>query len=245
MAVTAASNAVGVKPDLVAVRDAARAAGATLVVDGVHAAPHDPTDLTALGPDIYLCSAYKFYGPHVGVAFVRRSLVEQLAAFKVLAAPDTGPEKFETGSQNHEGIAALSGTIAGLGRLVGPGTGLSAREALRALGKEEGRLATALVNEIRGIPGVRVVGHHGKATDFVATVAFAVDGAAPASVASGLRRRGVFVTAGDFYATALAGRLGVGGTGWVRVGLAGYTSDEDVEHLVAALWAVAEEATRH
>lgn len=236
VAATGAANAIGVVPDLAPLRDLASAQGAVFVVDGVHVVPHAPPDLAEVGADIFLCSAYKFYGPHVGVALVRESLLEDLPAYKVMPAPISGAEKLETGSQNHEGIASLAGTIAGLGRLVGSSSGEGAREALQALGDREGDLVELLVEELRSMSNVRVFGHEGKRGAFVATVAFTVAGRTPSEVAEALRRDGVFVTAGDFYATALAARLGVDRTGgFVRAGLAGYTSEEDVRHLVESV----------
>lgn len=239
VAATAAANAIGAVPDLVPLRDLASAEDAVFVVDGVHAVPHAPPDLAQIGADIFLCSGYKFYGPHVGVALVRQSLLEELRAYKVTPAPVSGPEKLETGSQNHEGLASLAATITGLGRLVGRSDGAGAREALEVLGDREGELVARLVEGLRSIPNVRVFGHDGHEERFVATVAFTVGGRTPSEVAGALRRQGMFVTAGDFYATALAARLGVADTGgFVRAGLAGYTSEEDVQRLVEAVVAL-------
>jgi cysteine desulfurase family protein (TIGR01976 family) len=236
VAATGAANAVGAVPDLAPLRELAAAQGAVFVVDGVHVVPHAPPDLAKLGADIFLCSAYKFYGPHVGVALVREGLLDELAAYKVTPAPSSGAEKLETGSQNHEGIAALAATITGLGRLVGSGTGEGARQALQALGGRESDLAELLLEELRSMDHVRVFGHEGQKGAFVATVAFTIAGRAPCEVATALRHDGVFVTAGDFYATALASRVGVDRTGGlVRAGLAGYTSEDDVHHLVESV----------
>lgn len=241
VAVTAAANAVGVVPEIAPLRELARRSGAALVVDGVHVVPHDPPDLAELGADIFLCSGYKFYGPHVGIALVRESLAAELPAYKVTPAPGGGPERFETGSQNHEGIASLGATIAGLGRLIGRPDGAGAREALRALGRQEGELGASLVKGLRAIPGVEVVGHDG-GQQYVATVAFNVAGQAPFEVSQALRSRGVFATSGDFYASALAARLGVHASGgWVRAGIAGYTTEDDVARLLDAVTTVAEQ----
>lgn len=235
VATTAAANAVGVKPDLRPLHDFARAHDALFVVDGVHATPHDPPDVGELDADVYLCSGYKFYGPHVGVALLRRPVAEALRPYKVAPAPESGGEKFETGSQNHEGIAGLAATLCGLGRLVGRADGSGAREAVRSLGALEAEHARRLVEELRALPRVHVVGHD-EDDRFVATVALTVEGVAPAEVASALRARGVFVTCGDFWATHLARRLGADGSGgWVRAGLAGYTTLEEVRRLVAVL----------
>lgn len=240
VAATAAANAVGAVPDLERVRALARATGALFVVDAVHAVPHTPPDLMELDADVLLCSGYKFYGPHVGVALVRATLADELPVFKVRPAPERGPERLETGSQNHEGIAALGATIEALARLAGRSGGAGARHTLSCLGEWEATLGERLVAGLRSIPSVRVFGHaEGKGTD-VATVAFNIHGRAPAEVAAALRRQGIFVTAGDFYATALASRTGVAETGgWVRAGIAGYTSEGETDQLVAAVAAIA------
>jgi len=244
VAATAAANAVGAVPDLARVRSLARATGALFVVDAVHAVPHAPPDLTTLDADVVLCSAYKFYGPHVGIALVRAELAEGLPAFKVVPAPESGPERLETGSQNHEGIAALAATLEALARLTGGAGGAGARHTLACLGEWEGHLGRRLVAGLRSIPGVRVFGHDGGEATSVPTVAFNLRGRRPAEVASGLRRSGLFVTAGDFYATALAARTGVAATGgWVRAGLAGYTAAEEVDRLLATVEVIAGGAT--
>jgi selenocysteine lyase/cysteine desulfurase len=236
VAVTGAANAVGVKPDLGSAHAFARAHDAVFVVDGVHLTPHGPPDLTELDPDLYFCSAYKFYGPHVGVALVKKGFAEELRPYKVAPAPESGGEKFETGSQNHEGIAALASTLCGLGELVGKGTGAGAREALASLAEHEATLARNLVEELKVIPGVRVFGHGDTKTTYLPTIAVTVEGMSPAVLARGLREKGVFVTAGDFWATRLARRLGVDRTGgWLRIGISGYITETDVERLVSAL----------
>ncbi len=241
VAVTAAANAVGVMPEIAPLRELARRSGAAFVVDGVHVVPHGPPDVAELGADVFICSGYKFYGPHVGVALVRESLAAELPAYKVTPAPSGGPEQFETGSQNHEGIASLGGTVAGLGRLVESPNGTGARAALRALGRQEGELGTSLVKGLRAIPGVEVVGHDG-GQQYVATVAFNVAGRTPSEISQALRSRGVFVTSGDFYASALAARLGVDVSGgWVRAGVAGYTTEDDVARLLDAVTTVADQ----
>lgn len=246
VAVTGAANAVGVKPDIGSAHAFARAHDAVFVVDGVHLTPHGAPDLTELDPDIFFCSAYKFYGPHVGVAMVKRTFAEELQPYKVAPAPESGAEKFETGSQNHEGIAALASTICGLGELVGKGTGAGAREALTSLAEHGATLARGLVEELQAIPGIRVFGHKDVETTYVPTVALTVEDMSPAEAAHGLREKGVFVTAGDFWATRLARRLGVDRTGgWLRIGISGYTTETDVERLVSALHDVNRARRRH
>lgn len=240
VAVTGAANSVGVKPDLAALRSYARAHDALFVVDGVHVTSHEPPDLSVLDADVYLCSAYKFYGPHVGVGLVKKSLAQDLRPDKVRPAPDTGAEKFETGTQNHEAIAGVLATLCGLGRLVGRADGTGARDALWALDEVEMGHARALADGARAISGVRVFGHEPGSDRFVATVALTVDGVHSDVVGHKLRERGMAVGCGDFYADQLARRLGISESGgWVRAGIAGYTTAQEVEQLVAALEEIA------
>ena len=236
VAITGAANSVGVKPDLAQAHDFARAHDALFVVDGVHATPHGPLDLADVDPDVFLCSAYKFYGPHLGIALIKSDLLDELRTFKVAPAPDSGPEKLETGTQNHEAIAGLAAAVCGVGRLVGRPSGDGARAALHALGAADEAVASRLAGDLRSLPGVRVFGHQGDETAHAPTIAFTVDGIPPEEVGRALRQRGVFVTTGDFYATRLARRLGVDAWGgWVRVGLSGYTNSEDVGRLLESL----------
>ncbi len=236
VAITAAANSVGVKPDLGPARDFARAHGALFVVDGVHATPHGPPDLSVVDPDVYLCSAYKFYGPHVGIALVKRELLGELRPYKLAPAPGSGPEKLETGTQNHEAIAGLVATVLGLGRLVGRPSGEGARGALCALGAADEEVARGLAADLRSLPGVRVFGHRDEKTPYAPTIALTVEGIAPDDVGRALRQDGVFVTTGNFYAAGLARRLGLDASGgWVRVGLSGYTDERDLGRLLRSL----------
>ncbi|HVB01163.1 MAG TPA: aminotransferase class V-fold PLP-dependent enzyme [Acidimicrobiales bacterium] len=241
IAVTAASNAIGMRPDLAELSAIARAQGSLLVVDAVHCTPHGPPSLRELRPDILLSSAYKFYGPHVGVALVRSDLCEELEAFKVEPAPSHGPEKFETGSQNHEAIAGLVGALDGLAALVGEKGGEGARTAINALSEYEEELANELVSNLEKLPSVRVFRGSDANSLYTPTIAMSVDRIAPGDLATALRERGVFVTAGDFYATPLASRLGVGEKGgWMRLGVAGYTTPFECEYFLNSLREIVE-----
>ena len=137
-------------------RAQAHEAGALVAVDGVHAVPHLQVDLEALAPDIFFCSAYKFYGPHLGIALVREELAEELQPYKVTPAPESGPEKFETGSQNHEAIAGLAGTLDALASLVGGAGGDGAREALGELSRSQASIAEWIEGQLRAMPKVRL-----------------------------------------------------------------------------------------
>jgi cysteine desulfurase family protein (TIGR01976 family) len=236
VAVTLAANAIGTVPDVAAVVSAAHAAGALVAVDGVHAVPHHQVDLDALAPDIFFCSAYKFYGPHLGVALVREELAEELAPYKVTPAPESGPEKFETGSQNHEAIAGLAGTLDSLARLVGGAGGDGARDALGELSRSQAGIADWIEGQLRGMPRVRLYRAKSSAGALAPTIAFRVEGRTPAECAERLRSRGLFITHGDLYVVALARRLGVAHDGgWARLGVAGYNRMDEAEQLVEAI----------
>jgi len=236
IAVTAASNAIGIQPNLKELSAIALAQDSLLVIDAVHASPHGPPSVRELKPDILLSSAYKFYGPHVGMALIRSELCDELEAFKVEPAPSRGPEKFETGSQNHEAIAGLVGTLDGLASLVGGSGGEGARAAIIALSEYEEELASSLVRELKKFDGVHVFRGSDDSSVYTPTIAISADRFAPGELAARLRDRGVFVTAGDFYATPLAARLGVGEEGgWMRIGLAGYTTPFECDVLLNAL----------
>jgi cysteine desulfurase family protein (TIGR01976 family) len=235
-AVSLASNAVGTIQDVARITKRTREAGGITVVDGVHAVPHTPVDVAGLGADVFLCSAYKFFGPHIGIMAIREELADRVRFYKVAPAPDTGPDKAETGSQNHEAVAGLS---ASLGFIASLGDGATGRERLvssmRAVEALEDTLATCLQAGLESLPGVRVYRAPSGAAR-TPTVAFTVAGADPAKVASVCADKGVFVTNGDFYATTLARRMGVSRSGgWVRAGLAPYIGQAEVGRALAAI----------
>ena len=236
VAVGLASNAVGTVNDVAAIADRAHLAGALLAVDAVHAAPHIPVDRVALGADIITCSAYKFFGPHVGVAAVRRDLLEEMAVYRLDPAPDHAPDRLETGTQNHEGIAGVKGALEFIESL---GTGASPRDrfvsAMQAVEDHEAGLAENIRSALRDLPGVTVYA----APDEVRktpTIAFRVEGRTPSEVCEHALEDGFFIAAGDFYASTLSERLGVGESGgFVRAGLAPYNTAEEVETFVQSL----------
>jgi cysteine desulfurase family protein (TIGR01976 family) len=235
-AVGLASNAVGTITDVARIARHTHEAGGIVVVDAVHAVPHLPVDVAALGADVLLCSAYKFFGPHVGVMAIREDLLDRIRFYKVAPAADRGPDKAELGSQNHEAVAGLSAAISFLASL---GSGATLHDRLvftiTALASYEEAVAARLGAELAAIPGVRL---H-RAPDpqpKTPTMAFTVDGVPPGEVARRCAGRGVFVTSGDFYASTLASRLGLATTGgWVRAGLAPYLGEQDVTRVAAAV----------
>ena len=236
VAVGLASNAVGTVNDVAALAARARAVGAVVAVDAVHAAPHLPMDRDAIGADILTCSAYKFFGPHVGVTAIRRELFEGMEVHRLDPAPDHIPDKLETGTQNHEGIAGVKGALDFVSSL---GEGASPREkildAMRTVEEHETRLADRFRSALRGIAGVTIYA----APDPVRktpTVAFRLEGRTPLEVCRHAADHGYFIAAGDFYASTLSHRLGLAESGgFVRAGLAPYNTEEEVDGFVFAL----------
>ncbi len=236
VAIGLASNAVGTINDVAAVAEKAHSAGALVAVDAVHAAPHIPLDRDAIGADIITCSAYKFFGPHVGVTAIRRDLFETMGVYRLDPAPDHIPDKLETGTQNHEGIAGVKGTLDFIASL---GEGASQREklasAMKTIEEHEAALAETFRAALRDLPGVKLYG----APDGIRktpTIAFRVQGHTPEEVCARMLEHGFFIAAGDFYASTLAEKLGIGESGgFVRAGLAPYNTDDEVEMFVEAL----------
>jgi selenocysteine lyase/cysteine desulfurase len=200
------------------------------------AAPHIPVDRDAIGADVLTCSAYKFFGPHVGAMAVRRDLLETLNVYKVEPAPDYIPDKLETGTQNHEGIAGVKGAIDFISSL-GDGTSLRDRlvSGMRAVEEYEADLAERFRAGLREIPRVKLYA----APDGVLktpTVAFRVEGYTPREVTEHMAQEGFFVADGHFYASTLARKLGVDDEGgWIRAGLAPYNTEEEVEGFIGSL----------
>ncbi len=235
LALGAASNALGTVNDLGRAVRAARAVNALVFVDAVHLAAHARVNVRALDCDFLACSAYKFYGPHLGVLYGRRELLARADVPKLAPAPDTTPERFETGTQNHEGIV---GAARAVGFLASLGTGTSRSERLDAAMAALHRHGQALVTQLwDGLGRIRGVRRYGPPPDRprTPTVAFTVTGLPSEQVARHLARRGIFVSHGDFYATTAVQRLGLGEEGLVRAGCACYTTPDEVDRLLAAV----------
>lgn len=255
VAVGYASNAVGTINPIAKIAQMVHAAGAWLWVDAVHYAPHGPIDVQRAGCDFLVCSAYKFFGPHVGVLWGRLDLLEQLAAYKVRPSENTPPHKFETGTLNHEGLAGVSSAIdylAEVGRNYGSQLNSIAnnarnrytdrrrelKQAMDAIVAYERPLFVYLLTEIQKISGTRIYG----ITDPIEfdqrcpTLAFTRKGFRPSQIAEYLGNQGIFVWDGNYYALAVTERLGVEDSGgMVRVGLAHYNTKEEIDRLIAAL----------
>ena len=239
VAMGAASNALGTITDVAAVCDMARAVGALSFVDAVHYAPHTLLDVQAIGCDFLACSSYKFYGPHAGVLYGRRDLVDAIDIPKLDPAPRDAPEKLETGTQNHEGIVGAAAAVNYLASIGGEDG--SRRERLaRAFGALHVRgeaLFARLWEGLRAIDGVTIYGPP-PGTARTPTVSFTVRGHSTDDVARHLVTCGVYASNGDFYAATVAEVLGRGADGFVRAGAACYTNEEEVDRLVAGVAAL-------
>jgi cysteine desulfurase family protein (TIGR01976 family) len=236
LAIGAASNALGTINDVRAAADLAHAAGALVFVDAVHYAAHELVDLAAFDCDFLACSAYKFYGPHVGVLWGRRALLDGLDVPRLVPADEAAPERLETGTLNHEGIVGAGAAVDFLASLGIAGGGR--RERLRHVTTELHARGQALFERLwsglRAIPGITTYGPPPDARR-TSTVSFVVSGHDANSVARALAREAVFVSSGDFYATTVARRLGHGEDGLVRAGCAAYTTAEEVDRLLEAV----------
>ena len=245
VAIGAASNALGTINDVGRAVAMAREASAMSFIDAVHFAPHELIDVEAWGCDFLACSAYKFHGPHVGVLFARRELAEAIEVAKLQPAPENGPERFETGTQNHEGIVGAAAAVeylASLARASGRDRALSRRDRLRFVFesfRERGSiLLKQLWDGLSALDGVKIFGPPPD-SHRTPTLSFTVRGMPAEQVSRQLADRGIFASHGDFYATTVARRLGVGATGFVRLGCACYTTNDEVERVIAAMRAIA------
>jgi selenocysteine lyase/cysteine desulfurase len=207
--------------------------GALTFVDAVHYAPHRLVDVRALGCDFLACSAYKFYGPHVGILYGRKDRLRALDVPKLAPAPDTAPERIETGTLNHEGIAGVAAAVDFLAGLAGEGGTRRERlaQALAGLHARGEALFRRGWTALAELPGVRLYGPP-PGRPRTPTLAFTVEGSESEVVARELAEAGVFVSNGDFYATTVVERLGQGRAGLVRAGCACYTTESEIDRLV-------------
>jgi cysteine desulfurase family protein (TIGR01976 family) len=237
VAIGAASNALGTITDVRQVAAMAHAVGARVFVDAVHYAPHTLVDAAHLDCDFLALSAYKFYGPHVGVLWGRRALIESLDVPRLAPAPQESPERLETGTQNHEGIVGAAAAVNFLASLAGfdPAVPDARRAALEtafaALHGRGERLIGRLWNGLAAIDGVTLYGP-APGTPRTPTLSFSLRDRSTDDVATALARRGVFVSNGDFYAATVVERLGRLPDGLVRAGCACYTNEEEVDRLI-------------
>ena len=231
LALGAASNALGTITDVARAVAMAGSVGALTFVDAVHYAPHELVDVAHINCDFLACSAYKFYGPHIGILFGREEALARVDIPKLAPAPDSAPERIETGTQNHEGMVGAAAAVDFLASL-GDGTTRRARLASAFMGLHQrgSRLLQRLWDGLSSIEGVTLYGPKPGAPR-TPTVAFTLAGSSADEVARRLADRGVFASSGDFYATTVVARLGLSG-GLVRAGCACYTTEEEVDRLV-------------
>ena len=243
VAIGAASNLSGSINPVTEITQAAHRVGALVFVDAVHLAPHRLLNVEAWDCDLLACSAYKFFGPHVGLLWGRRNLLESLKAYKLRPASNQLPDKWMTGTGNHEGIAGVGEAIeylADLGRDVDP-TSESRRQALatafRAIGDHERELSLGLLDGLVRLPGVTI---HG-ITDAdlidqrVATYSITHDQLSPGELAKHLARRGIFTWAGNHYALPVTEALGLEPGGTLRISALHYNTLEEIERTISAL----------
>ncbi|QIY66853.1 cysteine desulfurase-like protein [Streptomyces sp. RPA4-2] len=235
VAVTAASNLIGTIPDIPAIGRLVHRAGALLHVDGVHYAAHAFVDLAELGADLFVCSPYKFLGPHHGVLAASPDLLETLRPDKLLPSTDAVPERFELGTLPYEllaGTRAAVDLLAGLG--TGPAQGRRARlgSALRSIERHERKLRDRTESGLAALDGVTV---HSRAAERTPTLLLTFDDRDAVDAYHFLAERGVHAPAGSFYALEASRHLGLGDTGGLRVGFAPYNDEGDVERLLEGL----------
>jgi cysteine desulfurase family protein (TIGR01976 family) len=243
VAVTGASNLIGTRPDIAAIGADLAATDALFYVDGVHLTAHAPIDMQSMGADFYICSPYKFLGPHIGMLASSPALLETMHPDKLRPSTMQVPERFELGTLPYELLAGVTAAIDVLADLVPGDEGMMTRRdrlvrSMSVLEEYEDALRDRMRAGLEAIPGVHMHGHAPLRTP---TELFSVDGVAAADVYLGLAARGVNAPAGSFYAIEAAEWLGLGAQGAVRAGLAPYTNAADVDRLVAG---VAEIASR-
>lgn len=234
VAVGAASNALGTISDVTTACRWARERGALSFVDAVHLAPHALIDVEAIGCDFLACSPYKFYGPHLGMLFGRRELLEAVEISRLAPAPPEAPDRIETGTLSHEAICGARAAIDFLAGLAGPAPDRRAglARSFRALHAEGEQLFARMWTGLGAVPGLQLYGPP-PGSPRTPTLGFTLKGRSAESVAAGLAAQGVFASHGDFYAATVIERLRV--EGLIRAGAACYTSMDEVERLVDAV----------
>jgi cysteine desulfurase family protein (TIGR01976 family) len=252
-----ASNLLGTINPVRKLVKLAKEAGALVYIDAVQYAPHGPIDVQDLDPDFLVCSSYKFFGPHAGALYGKYDLLEELKAYKVRPASNDLPYKFETGTQNHEGIAGVLGALeyfewvgSEFGRQYAQewkdagfsGRRLTYKQAMSAIRDYEFDLSRALIGVIEAVPGTRIYGVTAmdRLNERVPTVSFRLDGKDPAQMAEAIGRQGVYVWNGHNYALAIVERLGLlEAGGMIRVGPVHYNTIEEIERFGEVLKQVA------
>jgi selenocysteine lyase/cysteine desulfurase len=213
--------------------------GALLWVDAVHYGPHGPIDVQDLNVDFLVCSSYKFFGPHLGIFYGRADLLEDLRSYHLRAAPDNVPERFETGTKNHECLAGLNGTFAyfsELGRLSQSGSAI--HDTMSSIRAYESTLSAALIDGLSMVPGLRIYGitDPARISERVPTFAINLESKPAPETADALARRGIFTWWGNYYALDIMEKLGLEGKGGaVRVGAVHYNTLDEIDRLIETL----------
>jgi len=252
VAVGYASNALGTINPVKKIVEWAHQAGALTYIDAVQYAPHGPIDVQQLGCDFLVCSAYKFFGPHLGILYGRYKLLESLPAYKVRPSPAHAPGKFETGTGNFEHMAGVLGTMEyfeNLGKSFGEpdqpnlsaryqGRKLSLKLGMQVLHEHENQLSLAILNGLKAVPGCTIYGiaDENRLLERVPTYGFTLEGIMPQAAAAQLGEQGIFLWDGNFYALEVTRRLGLEERGGlIRVGAAHYNNLEEIQRFLTAL----------
>jgi cysteine desulfurase family protein (TIGR01976 family) len=251
VAIGYASNAVGTINDVKKITELAHAKGAMVFIDAVHYAPHGPIDVQDIDCDFLACSAYKFYGPHIGALYGKLEHLEKLEPYKVRPAPDSPPDRFETGTQNFEALSGVCADIdflASIGEKYGgdfsanysslDGRRLNLKKALSAIQVYERNLFIQLIDGLEKIKGITIYGitDREQFTKRAPTVAFTIDGFTPKEIAEYLGEKGIYVWHGNYYALALMEYLGLEENGGaVRIGIGIYNNRDEVERFIDAM----------
>jgi cysteine desulfurase family protein (TIGR01976 family) len=239
LAVTCASNAVGTVNDVRTLSHMAHDAGALVFLDAVHYAPHGPIDVQGCGCDFLACSAYKFFGPHVGILWGRRELMQGLETYKVRPAPDTLPGRWMTGTQNHEGLAGVAAAIEYLAQM-GSGDGRRAklRSAMERIQAYERELSQRFLAGLARRPRFRLRGltRPEDVARRTPTFSLTADDRTPRQMAEHLARHEIYAWDGDFYAAELVAHPGVNAPeGLLRLGLVHYNTADEIDALLDCL----------
>lgn len=232
-----ASNAFGTVNDVRRIRSWTNDVGALLLLDAVHYAPHFPIDVQEIKPDFLLCSAYKFYGPHVGILYTRPGLLDQLKTDRLRTQDEVAPARIETGTLNHASIAGVKAAVEYIATF---GAGEDLRSAtlsgMQRIGAHERDLALRLYSGLQSIPGVTVRGPSFQVPQRAPTVSFTMDGATPEQLCAHLAHEGIFAWDGHFYAIRPMEVLGLLERGGVtRIGISLYTMEEEIARLLSIL----------
>jgi cysteine desulfurase family protein (TIGR01976 family) len=240
VAIGAASNALGTINDIEQAIKLAHSVGALAFIDAVHYVPHALIDVQKLDCDFVAMSAYKFYGPHIGVLFAKRALYEGIDFPRLVPAPDYAPENAETGTQNQEGMVGAAAAIEFLGSMSSEGT---RRERLAVVYRELHLRSSGLVKRLwDGLSSIPPVRLYGPPPDHprTATISFTIEGCKSTEAARLLSEKGLFLSHGDFYAATVVERLGLAPEGLLRAGCACYTTADEVDRLIEGVTELAE-----